>query len=364
MEEVKILKAKCKRTDRRFALELKKYGSDWKVTNMDTLPADVYESVSSEVRQPAFYTHDALLPCLNCGSRKVGGCRCSVSRHPCSAGMKYQFDCIYCDQFEIDYKRGRGGPYNPNAGISNIPGAIKDSYGNPQGSEYDLAADGSFKGYKIVVLNLCNECNITEPRKALEKKGFTVVEYTYAAVPSAQALSSELAGDKTQLWVISHRSGFLNSDHIRVIVDYYHSGHGVYIWGDNDPYYVDANTILYELFRASLSGNSIGDRVLGIQASPGAPGIIRDHLITTGIVNFYEGITISAPSLSGGLQPLMFASDGRPVTAFYDADGKRALVDGGFTRLWYKWDSAGTDRYVVNAACWLVNVERFGYDGD
>ena len=362
--ETKILKAKCTQTNKKFALELQKIGGDWKVTNMDTLPDEVYDRVGSEIRQPAFYTHDALLPCLTCGSRKVGGCRCSPSRHACSAGMKYRFDCVYCDRFEIDYKRSRGGPYNAHAGISNIPGAIKDSYGNPQGSEYDLAADGSFAGYKIVVLNLCNECSIQEPRKALEKKGFTVVEYTYASVPSVQVLSRELAGDKTQLWLISHRSGFLGSGHIQLIEDYFNSGHGVYIWGDNDPYYVDANEVLSRLFNARLSGNSMGDQVLGIQTRSGAPGIIRDHLITTGIVNFFEGITISAPSLNGGLLPLMYASDGRPVTAYYDADGKRALVDGGFTRLWYKWDSAGTDRYVVNAACWLANVERFGYEGN
>ena len=31
-----------------------------------------------------------------------------------------------------------------------------------------------------------------------------------------------------------------------------------------------------------------------------------------------------------------------------------------FTRLYVKWDTAGTGRYVKNAAAWLVNVERFG----
>jgi hypothetical protein len=278
--------------------------------------------------------------------------------------MKYRFDCIYCDQFKIDYKRGDGSPYNDYAGVSNIPGAIKDSYGNPQGSEYDLAADGSFTGYKIVVLNLCNECNIVGPRMALEKKGFTVVEYTDANIPSPQMLSAELAGNKTQLWLISHRAGFLSAEHIRIITDYFRSGHGVYIWGDNDPYFVDANAVLVPLFAVELSGNSYGDQVLGIQSRSGAPGIIPDHLITTGIVNFYEGITISSLVTRNGLQPLMYGSDGKLVTAFYDTDGKRALVDGGFTRLWCKWDSAGTDRYVVNAACWLTNTERFGYDGN
>ena len=49
----------------------------------------------------------------------------------------------------------------------------------------------------------------------------------------------------------------------------------------------------------------------------------------------------------------------QPTMTIY---GRRALVDGGFTRLYHKWDSAGTDRYVVNAAAWLANIERFGYN--
>ena len=68
-------------------------------------------------------------------------------------------------------------PYTKWAGMSNIPEAIKDKYGNPQGSQYDLVEDGSFQGYKIVVLNLCDECYFDQPKIALEKKGFEVVEY-------------------------------------------------------------------------------------------------------------------------------------------------------------------------------------------
>jgi hypothetical protein len=55
----------------------------------------------------------------------------------------------------------------------------------------------------------------------------------------------------------------------------------------------------------------------------------------------------------------VYGSNGRVVTAYYDHDGRRAIVDGGFTRLWYKWGSAGTDRYIINAAAWLLNIERF-----
>ena len=60
------------------------------------------------------------------------------------------------------------------------------------------------------------------------------------------------------------------------------------------------------------------------------------------------------------LTPLIYGSDSNLVAAFFDHDGKRAIFDGGFTRLFYKWDTAGTPRYVKNAAAWLANYERFG----
>ncbi len=62
------------------------------------------------------------------------------------------------------------------------------------------------------------------------------------------------------------------------------------------------------------------------------------------------------------LSPLVVGSAGNLVTAVYDHDGKRAVLDGGFTRLYINWDTAGTARYVKNAASWLANHERFGDD--
>ncbi len=58
----------------------------------------------------------------------------------------------------------------------------------------------------------------------------------------------------------------------------------------------------------------------------------------------------------------LYGSDGKVVGAYYDRDGKRAILDGGYTRLYLKWDTAGTGRYVKNAAAWLTNAERFGDD--
>ena len=360
MAESKMLKARCTKTGRHFAMELRSYGSEWKVVNFIDLTGEEAGVIMSEVKQPVFKTNDNLLACYSCGSRKVGGCSCPRRACDCSENMKYKFDCIYCDKLEIDYSRtSRKTPYTKWAGTSNIPDAIKDRYGNPQGSQYDLVEDDSFEGYKIVLLNLYPMCNFDQPAEALRKKGFVVEEYK--TLPALSLLEKATSGDRTQLWIISDRTSYLNNRYIKFIRNYFESGHGVYIWGDNDPFYVDANLILKDLFGTSMSGDYIGDRVLGIQRNTGDCGITPNHPITTGIVNFYEGITIANVNIVGGLEPLIYSSDHEVVTAFYDRNERRALVDGGFTRLYYKWDSAGTDRYIVNAAAWLANIEKFGY---
>ena len=252
-------------------------------------------------------------------------------------------------------------PYSQWAGVSNIPTTKVDSFGNPQGSDYDLTPDGAFKGYKILVLDLCDGERSMDPgtpaTRALEKKGFKVDIHHH--VPGNLA---RIIDDYCQVWVVSDSEQRVSSSDVNTICDYYNRGHGVYLWGDNDPFYKDVNPIIKKLFGAELVGNYQGEQVLGIQKGPRSPGIVADHLITTGIVSFYEGITISHVDNLRNLKPLTYSSDGLVVSAYSDENERRALIDGGCTRLYCEWDKAGTDRYVVNAAAWLVNLERFGYN--
>ena len=98
---------------------------------------------------------------------------------------------------------------------------------------------------------------------------------------------------------------------------------------------------------------------LSLQKEKSKIGIVPNHPITTGLEFLYEGITIATISINSDLKPLMYSSVGNEVTAYYEKDEKRAILDGGFTRLYYKWDTAGTARFVKNAAAWLANTERF-----
>ena len=62
-------------------------------------------------------------------------------------------------------------PYSKYAGQSLIPGVKTDMFGNPLGSEYDLAKDGAFEGYKIVIVDLCSDFGMNH-QKPCRRKDF------------------------------------------------------------------------------------------------------------------------------------------------------------------------------------------------
>ncbi|MFK7758262.1 MAG: hypothetical protein AB8B53_15130 [Flavobacteriales bacterium] len=236
--------------------------------------------------------------------------------------------------------------------------AVSDVHGNADGNQFDLATDGAFKGNTIAVLNLCG-VTLDQPEASLSEKGFSMFQWKSGA-PEPEILRKELE-KSCQLWVISNGHRILTDEHVDVIEEYFHSGKGLYIWGDNAPLYADANAITERLFNTTMNGDFYADQVVGISGeAEGRTGIVDGHLISTGVVNMYEGITIATVKPTQDLYPLIYNSQNGLVAAVYEKNGKRCIIDGGFTRLYYKWEAAGTNRYVKNAAAWLVNVERFG----
>lgn len=103
MADIKFIKAKCQKTGLYYGLEIEKMGAKWKVVNMIRLSDDEAKVISSEIEQPAFETNDNLLACRKCGGRTVGGCACAKKTAQCSRTMKYNFQCVYCNELEIDY---------------------------------------------------------------------------------------------------------------------------------------------------------------------------------------------------------------------------------------------------------------------
>jgi len=238
--------------------------------------------------------------------------------------------------------------------------AAPDRHGNASGNQHDLAVDGAFDGQTVAVLHFyaMENFDFSLPKKALAEKGFSVYRWV-GQPPSPEELEAKLK-KACQLWIISSEQQLLRKEHLAVIKRFFDSGKGVYIWGDNEPYYADANAVAQALLGTEMRGNLRGDQVVGLQKAPGQTGLLPRHLLTTGLEYIYEGITIATIQPNPSLTPLIYGSAGNLVAAFHDKGGKRAILDGGFTRLYVKWDTAGTGRYVKNAAAWLVNVERFG----
>jgi hypothetical protein len=238
--------------------------------------------------------------------------------------------------------------------------AAPDRWGNAAGNQNDLAVDGAFDGQTVAVLQLYTEAafDFQLPKAALREKGFSV--YRWINTPPSPAALEQALEKASQLWIISGSMRQLTPAHVAVIKKFFEAGHGLYIWGDNEPYYADANAVTEALFGTEMLGNVAGQVTIGLQTRAGGPGLLPNHLLTTGLAHIYEGHTIATIQSNTVLQPLIYGSAGNLVTAYYDQDGRRAIVDGGFTRLYMKWDTAGTARYVKNAASWLINAERFG----
>ncbi|PWK65778.1 hypothetical protein LX99_05011 [Mucilaginibacter oryzae] len=253
---------------------------------------------------------------------------------------------------------GANDPYTEYAGQNIIKAENKDRFGNVRGNQYDLSKDGAFSGFKIAVLHLYTGegFDFELPTLALREKGFGVHRWKDAAPPVAEFAA--VLETCCQLWVISSNTQLITNEHIDIIESFFNQGRGVYIWGDNDPYYTDANRILKRLFNCSLAGNSPGNQVLTLQTSRGTRGFSPNHQITTGLEFLYEGITIASIKPESAMQPLIFGSGNSMIAGIYDKDGKRAIADGGFTRLFCQWDTAGTGRYVKNAAAWLTNYHK------
>ncbi len=108
-----------------------------------------------------------------------------------------------------------------------------------------------------------------------------------------------------------------------------------------------------------MFGNKRGCKHVSERVNNTGTGFTK-HIVMTGITSIYEGNTIATiePSSRYQMEPIIFGSAGNLVTAAYNQDGKRLIFDGGYTRLFCNWDTAGTERYVINAATWLVNFEN------
>ena len=104
--KVEIIKAYCKKTGKKFCLEINKEGTIKKVTNFIEISEDENKILKSTISLSNLSTASSLLPC-RCGKRDVGKCNCPKLQRRCNIKDEYNFQCIYCNELEIEKPKGK-----------------------------------------------------------------------------------------------------------------------------------------------------------------------------------------------------------------------------------------------------------------
>jgi len=174
----------------------------------------------------------------------------------------------------------------------------------------------------------------------------------------------EILGDRVHntVWIISggkDNNSLLTDVHVRQIADFHRFGGGLALWGDNAPFYYEANLIMAELGYGAMMGNYLGSQIVGPQRGVGEPGFNERHPILHGIDQLFEGITVAGlpeDLLSRGWIELMRATDRRLLTAFLPPKGKHGpcVLHGAFTQLFYNLTAAGQEPFVLNLGTYTV----------
>lgn len=260
-------------------------------------------------------------------------------------------------------------PYNDVVGKSNIIDAkIYDRYGNPSGREYDLGRDGAFMGFNILIAQFYSDWSFNDtamqlPINELNSKGFQVKH-----VKTEDECINELVSNCYQVaWIISTNS-IQNPKFISTLTNFHSAGGAIFLYADNTPYICHASEFLQTKFGITLDGGYYGGKVMTYKENGHQEtGCFGEHQIFTGIKNLFEGITICHPVYSTPASRKVFvtiatATDGNSSIAVYDppstSNEGRLCLDCGFTKLYNNWDTAGTARYIVNASCWLLRIEK------
>lgn len=215
----------------------------------------------------------------------------------------------------------------------------------------DLSDKQTSEYSKLVAVLQLFDFSFENVEESLRELDFGV--HLWTTVPPIDEFESIL-NCSCQLWIISSYYGQLSNKYLDVIEQYFNSGKGVYILGNNDPYYADANNITKRLFNITMTGDFPGRRVVGVQKKEKQAGIVKNHKIANGLETLFEGSSIASIVDSPDLEPIVYGSNHNLVVASYDKNGKRAIIDGGFTRLYLYWDPEDTGLYVKNIALWLA----------
>merc|ERR1719230_2232774 len=133
------------------------------------------------------------------------------------------------------------------------------------------------------------------------------------------------------VWLVSgkHVSEISFDQFVDALDTFHRRGGGIFVWGDNSPFFAHANLLLARLFPGdgiSLEGNDEGSQIMRAHSDGVTPGhLARNHLIFTGLNALFEGVTISYLPRIGPLKVLATYNNGpgysgKPYCAVADGE--------------------------------------------
>lgn len=231
----------------------------------------------------------------------------------------------------------------------------RDGRGNPLGDIYGLGKPGAFAGSKIYFIKqyLFDHSKIVQ---ALEYLGFNV----FITEKFDTKISLE---NFDQVWFVSDQRAMLSKSDISSIVAYWRRGGSLYILGDNDPYFYDANILLKACNLPTMSGDYYASRDVVNMTTEDTSGVgfNGSHPTLRGVVRASEGITIAhfdEQSVKDINATVLLRNTQGKISMFIvekDAEtGTGAIMASGcFTQLFPQCWSHDAARWKSNDACYL-----------
>ncbi|EGC35490.1 hypothetical protein DICPUDRAFT_33321 [Dictyostelium purpureum] len=247
--------------------------------------------------------------------------------------------------------------YTENAGTHKTNVEL-DKFNNPTGLEHDLGLEGAFTQFTILIGKFYKYID-TDSRNALKSKGFNIVD-----AGTQKEFVEKLPTADIALIVSNYTDDTTTTEQefVDAVKKFHESGKGLFVWYDNHPYTFQGNWVSKALFGIEATGNEMGKQELSLGTGEGKQQF-SSHLITTGINNLYEGVTISSfAKKSDKFETLATSSEGNTIILVsdptkMDKNCGRVVLDTGFTKLFSEYFTAGTSRYIKNACVWLLALD-------
>jgi len=254
--------------------------------------------------------------------------------------------------------------FSPFAGLTGdeISSEKVDVHSNPEGREYDLGVEKTFKTFSIILYSYNDKEESQDPStlffesvKALGEKGFDV----YLAKDEDDFLEKLPSFD--QVWIASaDRDNCKDSKKLIEALEKFHkAGKGIALWADIQN--VQASLFLEHLCGVTLEEGTTSGKFYLKVGDVSKPKNLAKHLVTTGLTNLFEGCTTSFPkNYKGKINVIGNSSKGKPcIFTIEEPKTGPILVDCGFTKLYpnYWGSAAGTPRYVRNIGVWLLGLD-------